>query len=156
MRRAYFIKTLSVKLNKSWVYVVCTTLKKEEARRGDVCLWSWQFWPSVPWLAYVAWQLQTEVVEITMACWCQLRFRTMLALRILHNNLSTLRHTGGRATFPSQHNFAKASSFHMYVVDAATSSGILKAKQKLGRTFNSDKLAGIAFTKISKLTMCSA
>ena len=35
-----------------------------------------------------------------------------------------------------------------------TSSGILKAKQKLGRTFNSDKLGGIAFTKISKLTMC--
>ena len=41
-------------------------------------------------------------------------------------------------------------------VDAAMSSGILKAKQKLGRTFNSDKLGGIAFTKISKLTMCSA
>ena len=44
----------------------------------------------------------------------------------------------------------------MYVLDAATSSGILKAKQKLGRTFISDKLGGIAFTKISKLTMCSA
>ena len=43
-----------------------------------------------------------------------------------------------------------------YVLDAATSSGILKAKQKLGRTFNSDKLGGIAFTKVSKLTMCSA
>ena len=43
-----------------------------------------------------------------------------------------------------------------YVLDAATSSGILKAKQKLGRTFNSDKLGGIALTKISKLTMCSA
>ena len=42
------------------------------------------------------------------------------------------------------------------ILDAATSSGILKAKQKLGRTFNSDKLGGIAFTKISKLTMCSA
>ena len=41
-------------------------------------------------------------------------------------------------------------------LDAATLSGILKAKQKLGRTFNSDKLGGIAFTKISKLTMCSA
>ena len=38
----------------------------------------------------------------------------------------------------------------------ARSSGILKAKQKLGKTFNSDKLGGIAFTKISKLTMCSA
>jgi hypothetical protein len=44
----------------------------------------------------------------------------------------------------------------LYLLDAATSSGILKAKQKLGRTFNSDKLGGIAFTKISKLTMCSA
>ena len=43
-----------------------------------------------------------------------------------------------------------------YTLDAATSSGILKAKQKLGRTFNSDKLGSIAFTKISKLTMCSA
>ena len=43
-----------------------------------------------------------------------------------------------------------------YVVDAATLSGILKAKQKLGRTFNSDKLGIIAFKKISKLTMCSA
>ena len=43
-----------------------------------------------------------------------------------------------------------------YTVVTARSSGILKAKQKLGRTFNSDKLGGIAFTKISKLTMCSA
>ena len=44
----------------------------------------------------------------------------------------------------------------LYTIDAATSSGIFKAKQKLGRTFNSDKLGGIAFTKISKLTMSSA
>ena len=36
------------------------------------------------------------------------------------------------------------------------SSGILKAKQKLGVTFNSDKLGGIDFTKFSKLSMCSA
>ena len=42
------------------------------------------------------------------------------------------------------------------VVVVVTSSGILKAKQKLGITFNSDKLGGIDFTKISKLTMCSA
>ena len=48
------------------------------------------------------------------------------------------------------------SSYYIYILDAVTSSGILKAKQKLGRTFNSDKLGGIAFTKISKLTMCSA
>ena len=44
----------------------------------------------------------------------------------------------------------------MYVLVAVTSSGILKAKQKLGITFNSDKLGGIDFTKFSKLTMCSA
>ena len=43
-----------------------------------------------------------------------------------------------------------------YILDAVTSSGILKAKQKLGVTFNSDKLGDIDFTKISKLTMCSA
>ena len=46
--------------------------------------------------------------------------------------------------------------FIAYIIVTVTSSGILKAKQKLGRTFNSDKLGGIAFTKISKLTMCSA
>ena len=44
----------------------------------------------------------------------------------------------------------------MYGIDAVTLSRILKAKQKLGRTFNSDKLGSIDFTKISKLTMCSA
>ena len=45
---------------------------------------------------------------------------------------------------------------HAYVVDAVTSSGILKAKQKLGITFNSDRLGGIDFTKFSKLSMRSA
>ena len=39
---------------------------------------------------------------------------------------------------------------------AVGSSGILKGKQKLGVTFNSDKLGAIDFTKFSKLTMCSA
>jgi hypothetical protein len=39
---------------------------------------------------------------------------------------------------------------------AVTSSGILKAKQKLGVTFNSNKQGVIDFTKISNLTMCSA
>ena len=43
-----------------------------------------------------------------------------------------------------------------YLVDAVTSSGILKAKQKLGIIFYSDKLGGIDLTKFSKLTMCSA
>ena len=32
----------------------------------------------------------------------------------------------------------------------------MKGKQKLGVTFNSDKLGGIDFTNFSKLTMCSA
>ena len=36
------------------------------------------------------------------------------------------------------------------------SSGILKGKQKLCVTFNSDKLGGIDLTKFSKLSMCSA
>ena len=39
------------------------------------------------------------------------------------------------------------------VLDAVTSSGILKAQQKLGVTFNPDKLGGIDFSKFSK--MCS-
>ena len=43
-----------------------------------------------------------------------------------------------------------------YILDAVGSSGILKGKQKLGVTFNSDKLGGIGFTKFSKLSMCSA
>ena len=43
-----------------------------------------------------------------------------------------------------------------YILDAIGLSGILKGKQKLGVTFNSDKLGGIDFTKFSKLTMCSA
>ena len=43
-----------------------------------------------------------------------------------------------------------------FILDAATLSGILKAKQKLGVTFNSDKLGGIDFTKFPKLSMCSA
>ena len=41
-------------------------------------------------------------------------------------------------------------------VDAVGSSRILIGKQKIGLTFNSDKLGGNDFTKISKLTMCSA
>ena len=52
-----------------------------------------------------------------------------------------------------------SNSYYIWLLNiivTARSSGILKAKQKLGRTFNSDKLGGIAFTKISKLTMCSA
>ena len=39
----------------------------------------------------------------------------------------------------------------MYLIVAVGSSGILKAKQKLGVTFNSDKLGGIDFKKIYKI-----
>ena len=58
--------------------------------------------------------------------------------------------------FGQKSTYSKAGNYFIFSIDAATSSGILKAKQKLGRTFNSDKLGGIDFTKISKLTMCSA
>ena len=44
----------------------------------------------------------------------------------------------------------------MYVLDAVTSSGILKAKQKLGVTFNFDEQDVIDLTKFSKMTMCRA
>ena len=43
-----------------------------------------------------------------------------------------------------------------YSIDAVGSSRILIGKQKIGLTFNSDKLGGNDFTKFSKLTMCSA
>ena len=43
-----------------------------------------------------------------------------------------------------------------YILVAAGLSGILKAKQKLGVTFNTNKLGGTDFTNFSKLTMCSA
>jgi hypothetical protein len=58
----------------------------------------------------------------------------------------------GVASFPSN-SYGSLTSCRIVVV---TSSGILKAKQKLGITFNSDKQGGIDFTKFSKLTMCSA
>jgi hypothetical protein len=41
-------------------------------------------------------------------------------------------------------------------LDAVGSAGILKAKQKLGVTFNFDKQDVIDFTKFSKMTMCRA
>ena len=44
----------------------------------------------------------------------------------------------------------------LYLLVAVTSSGILKAKQKLGVTFNFDKQDVIDFTKFSKMTMCRA
>ena len=44
----------------------------------------------------------------------------------------------------------------MFSKDAVTSSGILKAKQKLGVTFNFDNQDVIDLTKFSKMTMCRA
>ena len=44
----------------------------------------------------------------------------------------------------------------IYLLDAVMSSEILKAKQKLGVTFNFDKQDIIDLTKISKMTMCRA
>ena len=44
----------------------------------------------------------------------------------------------------------------VYILVAVGLSGILKGKQKLGVTFDSDKLGGIDFTIFSKLSMCSA
>ena len=41
-------------------------------------------------------------------------------------------------------------------LDAVMSSGILKAKQKLGVAFNFDKQDVIDLTKFSKMTMCMA
>ena len=43
-----------------------------------------------------------------------------------------------------------------YVLDAVTLSGMLKAKQKLGVTFNFDKQDVIDLTTFSKMTMCKA
>ena len=42
----------------------------------------------------------------------------------------------------------------LYILVAVTLSGILKAKQKLGVTFNFVKQDIIDFTKISKMAMC--
>ena len=43
-----------------------------------------------------------------------------------------------------------------YAVDAVGSSEILKAKHKLGVTFNFDKQDVVDLMKISKMTMCRA
>ena len=52
--------------------------------------------------------------------------------------------------------YALSILWDILILVAVGSSGILKGKQKLGVTFNSDKLGGIDFTKFSKLSMCSA
>ena len=45
-------------------------------------------------------------------------------------------------------NYYKIVASENYTLDAVRSSRILIGKQKLGRTFNSDKIGGIDFTKI--------
>ena len=51
----------------------------------------------------------------------------------------------------------KCGKYHIsYLIDAVTSSGILKAKQKLGLTFNFDKQDVIDLMNFSKMTMCRA
>ena len=47
----------------------------------------------------------------------------------------------------------KSMIYHICIVDAVTSSRILKAKQKLGITLNFDKHFVIDFTKISNMTI---
>ena len=46
--------------------------------------------------------------------------------------------------------------FTSATLDAVMSSGILKVKQKLGVTFNSDQQDIIDFTKNSNMTICRA
>ena len=59
-------------------------------------------------------------------------------------------------TLGSEEKKKDIRSYSVFILDAVTLSGILKAKQKLGVTFDSDKLGDTYFTKFSKLTMCSA
>ena len=76
---------------------------------------------------------------------------------ILNSATADGKHTG-RFDSNFSHIFKSNTKFELlyYILVAVGLSGILKAKQKLGVTFNSNKLGGIDFTKFSKLTMCSA
>ena len=71
-------------------------------------------------------------------------------------NIVLRSYNGTMEESPGFQYFRENKLHSYYVLDAARSSGILKAKQKLGVTFNSDKVGGIDFTKFSKLSMCSA
>ena len=61
-----------------------------------------------------------------------------------------------QAKYKYKYDNCEVSSHTIYILVAVGSSETLKVKQKLGVTFNSDKLGGIDFTNFSKLTMCSA
>ena len=52
--------------------------------------------------------------------------------------------------------FTRKSNLYIGRLFAVGSSGILKAKQKLGVTFNFDKQDVVDFMKFSKMTMCRA
>ena len=54
------------------------------------------------------------------------------------------------------HGSHKLYQVSTYILVAVGSSGILKAKQKLGVTFNFNKQDVIDFMKFSKMTMCRA
>ena len=58
-----------------------------------------------------------------------------------------------RKTFQNWADYLKR---YAYLLVAVGSPGILKAKQKLGVTFNFDKQDVIDFTKFSKMTMWRA
>ena len=58
--------------------------------------------------------------------------------------------------YSSQAQWVEIISKGEYLLDAVTSSGILKAKQKLGVTFNFDQQDVIDLMKIAKMTMCKA
>ena len=59
----------------------------------------------------------------------------------------------GIKTYKLTAGYNGAHTVCTYILVAVGSSGLLKRKQKLSVTFNSDKLGGIDFTKISKMTM---
>ena len=59
-------------------------------------------------------------------------------------SIQTAGYNGARTVFTVQ------LLYYVCMLVTARLSGILKAKQKLGRTFNSHKLGGIDFTKILK------
>ena len=67
-----------------------------------------------------------------------------------YNNLMT-DHPVGNMIFDSSIN-----DICRYILDVVTLSGILKAKQKLGVTFDFDKQDVIDLMKFLKMTMCRA
>ena len=65
---------------------------------------------------------------------------------IIHSQLIPSFDSAERLKIPPNFCIPMYYFMEVSIVDAATSSGILKEKQKLGVTFNSDKLGGIKET----------